>query len=189
MAGVGGTKIKRSNLHVALLRGINVGGKNKLPMVRLAALFAGAGCAEVRTYIQSGNVVFSASEALARRVPDLLSRAIADELGLEVPVLTRTGAELRDVVRQNPFLRAGADLQSLHVGFLAAPPPASRVALLDPKRSPPDEFIVKGREIYLRLPNGAGKSKLTNQYFDSRLGTISTVRNWRTVLQLLEMTG
>jgi uncharacterized protein (DUF1697 family) len=178
---------KRPGAHVALLRGVNVGGANKLPMKGLAALFAAAGCSEVQTYIQSGNVVFRAADALARRIPALISAAIAESFRLEVPVVTRTAAELREVAEQNPFLRAGADPAALHVAFLAERPGAARVALLDPARSPPDQFAVRGREIYLHCPNGVGRSKLTNQYFDSRLATISTGRNWRTVLTLLAL--
>lgn len=172
---------------MALLRGINVGGKNMLPMKALAELFSAAGCARVQTYIQSGNVLFEASEAVAARVPRALSEAIAREFRLQVPVLTRTAEELAAVARGNPFLRRGADPALLHVAFLADLPRPEEVAVLDPARSPPDEFLLRGREIYLYCPSGAGKTRLTNQYFDSRLETVSTGRNWRTVLKLVEL--
>jgi uncharacterized protein (DUF1697 family) len=175
--------------HVALLRGINVGGKNKLAMKRLVALFEAAGCEDVRTYIQSGNVVFESPAALAKRVPELVRVAIADELGLEVPVVTRTAKELAAVVRSNPFAKAGADESLLHVAFLAERPSRARVAALDPDRSPPDELAVKGREVYLHCPNGVARTKLTNAYLDRTLGTVSTARNWRTTRKLLEMAG
>ena len=177
----------RKSHHVALLRGINVGGKKSLPMKALAQLFAAAGCADVRTYIQSGNVIFAATEAVAARVPAALSAAIAREFDLRVPLMTRTAAELDAVVRGNPFLRQGTDPATLHVAFLADLPGPEQVAALDPRRSPPDRFLVQGREIYLCCPDGVGKSKLTNQYFDSKLKTVSTGRNWRTVLKLLEL--
>ncbi len=175
--------------YVALLRGINVGGKNKLPMKSLAALFAEAGAAEVRTYIQSGNVVFRAPAAAARRVPGLIEAAILDGFGLRVPVVLRSGAELKKVASANPFLAGGVEPDRLHVAFLASTPAKKNAAALDPDRSPPDAFVVRGREIYLHLPNGVGKSKLTNAYFDAKLETTSTIRNWRTVLELLRMTG
>jgi len=175
--------------HIALLRGINVGGRNKLPMKDLVAMFTDAGCDGVRTYIQSGNVVFSAKRALARRVPALITQAIADRLGLRVPLVMRTAAELEKVVAGNPFLRAGADPKKLHVAFLAKQPTAARVATLQPDRSPPDEFSVRGREIYLHCPNGVARTKLTNAYFDARLTTTTTVRNWNTVLKLCELAG
>lgn len=173
--------------HVALLRGINVGGKNRLPMKQLVELFEAAGCGDVRTYIQSGNVVFGARPALARRVSTSVRAALLAELGLEVPVVTRSAAELGAVVRANPFLGKGLDERLLHVAFLADRPGRARAAKLDPQRSPPDEFVLRGREIYLHCPGGLARTKLSNAYFDSILGTTSTVRNWRTTCKLLEM--
>jgi uncharacterized protein (DUF1697 family) len=174
-------------VHVALLRGVNVGGKNKVPMKGLAAMFAEARCSDVQTYLQSGNVVFEAAEAAARRVPSIVGQAMQTRFGFRVPLVMRTAAELRAVAGGNPFLRAGADASTLHVAFLADLPGAARVAALDADRSSPDQFAVRGREIYLRCPSGLARTRLTNQYFDSRLGTTSTVRNWRTVLALLEL--
>ena len=173
--------------YVALLRGINVGGKNKLPMRDLSAMFTGAGCEAVETYIQSGNVVFEAGAALAARVPTLIASGIEERFGYRVPVVVRTVEELRDIVRGNPFLSTGVDAGRLHVAFLTHVPESDRVARLDPDRSPPDVFEVRGLEIFLYYPNGLARSKLTNTYFDSRLATTSTVRNWRTVLALLTM--
>lgn len=172
--------------YAALLRGINVGGNNKLPMKELAALFTAAGYTNVETYIQSGNVVFEAPAALAKRLPERLREAIEERFGFQVPLTVRSGAELAKVVAGNPFLRQGAAEKELHVYFLADQPPPAE---LDAKRSPPDEFVLKGREIYLRLPNGMGRSKLTNAYFDGKLKTVSTARNWATVLHLAAMTN
>jgi uncharacterized protein (DUF1697 family) len=176
-----------ASVHVALLRGINVGGKNLLPMAELARVFVAAGCGDVRTYIQSGNVVYRAQPALAARVPDLVAQRIARDFGLKVPVVTRSAAELARVATSNPFLRAGADTKELHVAFLAETPAKTAVAALDPRRSPPDELRVAGREVYLHLPNGVARTKLTNAYLDSTLGTTSTLRNWNTVLKLFEL--
>jgi uncharacterized protein (DUF1697 family) len=97
------------SVFVALLRGINVGGKNSLPMKDLVRLFEALGCKAVRSYIQSGNIVFEASEALGRRLPVALSRAILEEAGLKVPVITRTALELAHSLRDNPYLRSKAD--------------------------------------------------------------------------------
>ncbi len=173
--------------HVALLRGINVGGKNLLPMKDLAALFTAAGCREVTTYIQSGNVVFDAPVKLAARLPALIAEGIAARFGFRVPVLLRTHDELAAIARGNPFLARDPDSAILMVMFLADRPSASAVAALDANRSPPDEFAVRGGEIYLRCPNGFGNSKLSNAYFDGKLKTVSTGRNWRTLLKLLEL--
>jgi uncharacterized protein (DUF1697 family) len=157
-------------------------------MKRLSALFTDAGCTGVQTYVQSGNVVFAATPRLARRIPDVIERAIGAQFGLRVPVVTRSAAELRDVVKRNPYLPKASDTRMLHVAFLAAKPTPSKIAALDPDRSPPDEFAAHAREIYLRLPKGVARTKLTNAYFDSRLGTTSTIRNWRTVVKLVELT-
>ena len=176
--------------YVALLRGINVGGNNMLPMKTLAAMFADEGATDVRTYIQSGNVVFAAPAAAARKLPARVTGRIAADLGLKVPIMLRSPDELAEVTRSNPYLAtAGEDTKALYVMFLADKPTAAAVASLDPKRSPPDEFVVTGREIYLRFPNGAGRSKLTSAYFDAKLSTISTARNWRTITTLLQMVG
>jgi uncharacterized protein (DUF1697 family) len=175
------------SIFVALLRGINVGGKNSLPMRDLVAIFEDLGCKQVRTYIQSGNVVFEASEALGRRVPDAVTRAIAKEANLTIPVVTRTAAELAKNLRDNPYLGKKADPARLYVAFLATKPSFAQIGALDPKRSPGDEFVVKGRDVYLHLPNGAGKTKLTNAYLDAKLGTVSTLRNLATVQQLVAM--
>ena len=174
------------NAFVAFLRGINLGGR-QLPMKELVAMFERAGCTSVRSYIQSGNVVFAAPEKVSSGISSTIEKVIRARFKYDAPVVLRSAAELAAVARKNPFLAAGADPKSLHVAFLASAPPATSVAALDPKRSPPDEFVVKGREIYLRFPNGVGKSKFTNAYFDSKLGTTSTIRNWATVLKLLEM--
>ena len=172
-------------LHVALLRGINVGGKAKLPMKELAAAFAEAGANDVRTYIQSGNVVFRAEDADA--VCARVTRQIAERYGYPGRIVRRTAAELRAAYGNNPFATAGANAALLHVYFLADLPVPKAVEALDLERSAPDAFAVVGREIYLHLPNGMARTKLTNVYFDKALATVSTARNWRTVGMLVEM--
>ncbi len=172
--------------HVALLRGINVGGKNPLPMKDLVRMFEDAGCANIRTYIQSGNVIFEAP-AGAPKVGEAVTRSIEKRFGYRIPVILRTLRQLQEAIRENPFLTAGADAKALHVYFLADLPSASNCASLDADRSAPDAFYVRGREIYLHLPNGMARTKLTNAYFDSKLSTVSTARNWATVLKLTEM--
>lgn len=170
--------------YLALLRGINVGGKNKLPMHDLLALFAEAGYPNARSYIQSGNVIFSADPNAVAPLPDFITARVAERFGYRVPVVLRTANQLDAVIRENPFAGDGVADETLHVLFLAATPSAARVATLDPDRSPPDSFLVRGQEIYLRLPNGAARTRLTNDYFDTKLATTSTGRNWRTVTKL-----
>ncbi|HMD48740.1 MAG TPA: DUF1697 domain-containing protein [Bryobacteraceae bacterium] len=172
--------------HLALLRGINVGGKNILPMKDLAQMFSDAGCSNVRTYIQSGNVIFD-TRGSAPKIAAAITTEIEKRFGYRVPLVLRTSEQLLQAIRANPFLPTVADQRWLHVYFLAHLPNAAAIAALDPARSAPDAFHVVGQEIYLHVPNGMGRTKLTNAYFDAKLSTTSTARNWATALKLSEM--
>lgn len=173
--------------YVALLLGSNVVGQNKLPMAYLATIFADLDAANVRTYIQSGNVPFEASTTVASGLPDGVTSAIEARFGYRVPVVLRSASEFTAAIEDNPFVARGVSTDKLHIAFLAERPTEARVAALDPARSAPDAFELCGREIYLHLPNGSGRSKLTNDYFDPTLATISTIRNWRAVSTLASM--
>ena len=185
----------QSTTYVALLRGINVGGKQMLPMAALSKMLADADCTDVRTYIQSGNVVFSATPACAKQIPQRIAAQIKKSFGFEPPIIMRSADELQSIIADNPFLKSRtnrADEDHLHVAFLSDAPLKSNLAALDPNRSPDDTFAFRtpgNREIYLHLPNGVARTKLSNAWFDSKLKTISTMRNWRTVLKLNEMTS
>lgn len=175
--------------HVALLRGINLGGKNTVPMADLRAWVEAAGGEAVRTYVQSGNVLFDASLADAPGIATAITGQIKERLGHSVPVVLLTAVELRQIARSNPYLAEGAPENELHVMLLSAAPAPERVAKLDPDRSPPDRFTVAGRAVYHHAPNGVARSKLTNAYLDRVLGVTSTARNWRTVGKLLALCG
>jgi uncharacterized protein (DUF1697 family) len=178
---------RKTSTYVALLRGINLGGRNRVPMRDLADLFTAAGCRNVRTHIQSGNVVLQAAPPLADRIPELIGKSMLGRFGFSVPIVMRTRGELDEIVRRSPFVPSGADPEKLHVVFLATRPSRGAVASIDAHRSPPDEFVVRDREVYLLCPQGYGRTKLTNEYFDRTLATTSTTRNWRTVITLLEL--
>ena len=174
--------------YVALLRAINIGARNKIPMGGLKALFADLGHEDVTTYVQSGNVVFRTRAGTESRVAAEIENAITREFGHDVAVLLRSPAELAKIAEGNPFLAGEIDHKKLHVMFLDQRPAAKAVAGLDLDRSPPDAFSVSGRDIYLHFPTrGSGRSKLTIGYFESRLGVRGTARNWRTVTTLLEL--
>ena len=172
--------------YVGFLRGINVGGKNKLPMAELRDIFTALECTAVLTYIQSGNVVFDAAPDLAERVPQLVMRTICEQFGIATTVIVRSAEGLGQIAGSNPFDTSG-EPRFLHVAFLQDVPSAAAVAQLDPEHSPPDVFAVRGHNVYLHYPNGVARSRLTNAYLDARLQTTSTMRNWRTVLTLLRM--
>ena len=171
--------------YAALLRGVNVGGRNKLPMKDLAAMFSAAGCSDVVTFIQSGNVVFTAPKLLVKTLSAQIAAKISESFGHKVPVILRSADEVEQTLHNNPF--PGAPEKMLAVAFLADSPAAAAVASLDPNRSPGDQFHVIGREVYLHLLNGFAATKLTNAWLDSKLFTVSTARNWTTVNKLCQL--
>ena len=169
--------------YVALFRGVNVGGNNKLPMKALAKIFEEAGCESVESFIQSGNIVYGCQAKTAAKLPAQVCQQIEHQFGFKTSLIARDLPEMQKIAEANPY----EDLERAHIAFLASQPTPEQMATLDPNRSVPDRFHMVGREIYLHLPNGVARSKLTNAYFDSKLKTVSTVRNWRTVLKLLAM--
>jgi uncharacterized protein (DUF1697 family) len=172
----------------ALLRGINVGGKVKIPMADLRATLSSLGLEEVVTYIQSGNAVFRAPKDDEKTVATDIERAIQEAFGHDVAVLLRTHDELERVERDTPYPVDDAAPTRVHVVFLDEAPVKAAVSGLEPNRSPGDEFAVLGREIYLSLPNGLGRSKLTIDWFERGLGVRATARNWNTLRKLIELT-
>jgi uncharacterized protein (DUF1697 family) len=173
--------------YIALLRGINVGGNRIIAMAKLRAMFEAAGATDVTTYIQSGNVVFRHAARAAPKLAAQLEAQIAKATKLAVPVVLRTAAEWTAVTAQNPFPEATAD--QLHVGFLAVAPPADALASLDPKLHEPERCVIVGREIYMFLPNGIGRSKLVVAVLKLKPLAAATARNWRTVQKLAELSA
>lgn len=171
---------------VALLRGVNVGGKNKVLMRELCTVFGEAGCHGVESYIQSGNVVFDSS-CQAEDLQKSLARAIEARFGFAVPVVVRTSEQMREALAANPFSAEGVAEERLAVLFLREAPTGEGLLRLEAKRFLPERFAVIGSEIYVDMPNGAGQTKLTTNYFDGRLKTVATARNLRTIRRLLEM--
>lgn len=174
---------KKTVSFAALLRGINVGGRSKVSMPELVEVFRSLGHEEVASYIQSGNVVFRSTERGASHVATALEKAIEKQFALKTRVILRTHQELEAVAAGSPF----AD--KVHVVFLAEAPKRKAIEALDPDRSPGDRFSVIGREIYLSLPNGAGRTKVTLDWLERGLGVTGTQRNWNTVLKLADLTA
>jgi uncharacterized protein (DUF1697 family) len=174
---------------VALLRGINVGGRALIRMAELRELFEALGFDDVETYIQSGNVVFSSPAAGTTTIAARIEDAIAREHGLRPAVILRTPRELATITTSNPLLARGAPEPKLHVVFLDRAPAKEAGARLDPERSPGDQLALRGRELFLDLATGAGRSKLTLAYLERTLGVRGTQRSWRTVLALAELSA
>jgi uncharacterized protein (DUF1697 family) len=171
--------------YVALLRGINVGGHNRISMPDLRALVEATGGEDVSTYVQSGNVVFR-SEKKPDAAGAAIEKAIKKELGLDVGVMVRTEKQLAKVVKGNPFADQD-DHKKLLVMFLASKPAAAGVKELDGPPIDGEEFKVAGQEVYMHYPNGYGRAKRTGAFVEKKLAVAGTARNWKSVTTLAEM--
>lgn len=171
--------------YVALLRGINVGGRNSLPMKELATLLAALGCREVRTYIQSGNVVLLSDKAPAKLSAEIGAK-IQTSRGFEPHVLLLTASDFRQAVDNNPFSIQEGDAKSLHLGFLDGVPVDPDLQGLESLKTPTERFQLIDRVFYLLAPDGVGRSKLAARS-ERLLGCPMTSRNWNTVGKILSM--
>lgn len=168
-------------MYVALLRGVNVGGNNKLSMADLRAALTADGFSDVATYIQSGNIVGSIDEDdVAGRVNEVIARAF----NLQIAVVTRTAAEIRQLVADGPI--ADDDGNKVHVTFFNEASEAAPALAIDQAGYAPERFELRGRDLHLHLPNGMGTSKLAIE-LNLRLREAGTTRNWNTVSKLAEM--
>jgi uncharacterized protein (DUF1697 family) len=173
---------------VSLLRGINVGGQKKIHMESLRHVYETLGYTHVRTYVQSGNVVFESSGYTPSELVKQIEEQIEKTLGFNVPVFIRQADELQDILTRNPFLYdRNEDPSKLHVTFLYQPASKSDRENISAPRDIADEFTLGESVIYLYCPNGYGKTKLTNGFFERKLGISVTTRNWNTVNALYKM--
>lgn len=169
---------------IALLRGVNVGGHKRVPMVSLRETLHRAGYTNVVTYIQSGNVVFDADENGPDALAKSIEAALTSKFGFDVPVIVRTCDELAAAASVNPYVGVVDDAQ-IGIALLKRVPTIDDP--IDPAVHRPDEFTLVGREVHLHCPNGFGRTKLTNAYLEDALGVVATTRNVRTVRKLLEL--
>jgi uncharacterized protein (DUF1697 family) len=172
--------------HVVLLRGINLGPRNRIAMPALRAALEGAGFDEVETYVQSGNVVLE-SKASAKEVGRQVERLIADEFGLDVAVVVRTRSALARVVERNPLADVATNPKRYQVSFLDGKPTAAVLRKLEDVAAPAERFVHAGSEIYAWHPEGVARSKLWAMLAGRGLGVTATARNWTTVTKLLEL--
>jgi uncharacterized protein (DUF1697 family) len=173
-------------VYVAMLRGINLGPARRVPMGELRELLSTAGYEDVRTYVQSGNIVLSSTEKPAG-VEGRLRELISDRFGFDVPVIVRSRAQLAAVVKANPLGDVAADPKRYQVSFLAEKPPAELLRRMAELAHGGERVVARGREIYAWHPEGAARSKLWNGLAGKGLGITATARNWTTVTTLLEM--
>jgi uncharacterized protein (DUF1697 family) len=173
---------------VALLRGINLAGKKKVPMARLRELAVDLDMADPQTYVQSGNLVFE-TDLDESQVVGGLQDALRSEFGFEVEVITRSAAEMSAIASSHPFSDLGLEDRLLQVAFLDRLPEVEVRELIGAEEFAPDRLEGDGREVYLAYPGGSARSKLGHALLESRLGVSVTLRNWRTVKKLAEMTA
>lgn len=174
-------------IYIAMLRGVNVTGHKPIKMDRLRASFDSLGFGDVKTYVQSGNVVFKAAKTSEASFTEKIAKKIFDDFGHSVPVLVRTPAELEAILKC-PFTKLpGIDEGRLHVTFLSEAAPKSAEGSLIPLAAPADRFFINGREIYFYCPDGYGNTKFSNNAIEKKLSVQATTRNWRTVNALFQM--
>jgi len=170
--------------HVALLRGINVGGHRRVPMAELRALAEGLGWSGVRSYIQSGNLVFGA-EGERESLEEALEAAIAGRFGFEVPVLVRSAAEWSELAEGSPFVgEARTEPNRVMLALCKAPPGDDAAALIEARAVAGERVVRRSDALWIHFPSGAGTSKITPALLDRAAGSPVTLRNWRTVAEL-----
>ena len=175
--------------YVALLRGINVGPRKRIAMAELRRLVVEQGHVNVRTYVNSGNVVFDSSGTDPIAIASGIETALRETIGQPVPVIVRSAAEMAATVANNPFPERALEPTVLHVSFLGATPDSALVDALGHVEKGEDDYRVVGRDVYLSYPNGVSGAVFMANGFDRALAVTSTSRNWRTVTKLAAMAG
>jgi uncharacterized protein (DUF1697 family) len=174
--------------YIALFRGINVVGRNKLPMKQLVSILEGLGLKDVVTYIQSGNAVFRSRASDASRLATKIGAAVEKARGFRPDVMLLEPSELETAMNANPFREGEAEPNKLHLYFLASAPEKPDLAALQDIASARERFSLAGKVFYLHAPDGIGRSKLAARV-EKSLGVSATARNWRTVVKVAEMAG
>lgn len=175
--------------YISILRGINVGGNRKILMADLKNLYEKLEFSNVQTYIQSGNVIFESDRHDSNaELEQLIQQATSETLKFDVPVIVRTAQEMAESIANNPFWNEkDADIDRLHLTFLKEMPTPEKLEKIKTMAFPPDKYEIIGKEIFIFCSAGYSDSKLTNQFFENKLGIPATTRNWKTVMKLHEL--
>lgn len=170
--------------YISILRGINVGGHRRILMADLKVLYKDLGFINVRTYIQSGNVFFDTKKnENPKELVFVIGQKIKEVYGFEVPIIIRTGEEINKAIANNPFLPS-EEPEKLFLTFLDQLPSDERLSIIKMIDHTPDKFEIIGDNIFGFCAGKYSNSKLTNQFFESKLKVHATTRNWKTVKQL-----
>ncbi len=175
------------NSYVSMLRGINVGGKRRVKMDDLKEFYASMGCLNVQTYVQSGNVIFQHRDSNGSKLASKIEQSLNEHFGLDIAVLIRTKEELKKLLEKNPF--ADKDESKLHVTFLSSKPQKIPTDQIERYVAAGEAYSISDEEVYLFCPNGYGRTKLSNNFFEKTLNVSATTRNWRSVNTLYSMSS
>jgi len=171
--------------YITMLRGINVSGQKKIKMDELKKLYESLGFSNVKTYIQSGNVVFESTDSNTSELTTKISGKINEIFGFEVPVIIRIKEEIKGVIDNTPY--GNKDINKLAVIFLSGVPTQPPIEEINKVKDDSEEYFISGKEVYLYIPNGAARTKLSNNFFERKLKLSATSRNWKTVNKLMEI--
>lgn len=174
------------NRKIGILRGINVGGKRKILMADLKSMCEKLGLKNVKTYIQSGNLIFNSDRKNAELESDL-EKAITEKFEFDVPVIVRTEKELENSISNNPFFDKDADINQLHLTFLKEKPNKENLEKILTFNYEPDKFKIEDKDAFIFCAGKYHESKLTNNFFEKQLKFGATTRNWKTILKLSEL--
>ena len=170
--------------YISLLRGVNVGGR-KILMTELKQLYESLKFKRVKSYIQSGNIIFRSSNPEIKALEEEIESKLLENYDFQIPIFIRTITELNKIIESNPF--TDDDLKNIYITFLKDKPINVPVNLIEDRKDASEKFLINQREIYLFLPNGYGRTKISNNFFESKLKLPATTRNWRTVTQLYNL--
>ncbi len=173
--------------YISMLRGINVSGQKKINMDDLKKLYESLGFENVQTYIQSGNVIFECSNKNIADIKSAIEKKIKQLFDFDVIVFIRTKDEFKNLIENSPF--SAQDINNLYVTFLSDAPVKISEEEFKKAKAPSEEFLISDREIYLLCPDGYGRTKLSNNFFERKLKLCATTRNWKTVNKLFELAG
>lgn len=177
--------------YISLLRGINVSGQKKIKMNDLESLYEKLGFQDVLTYIQSGNVIFNSGIRNRLEIIKIIEHGIKKKYKFHVPVTLRTRREISNIIKKCPFGSVDISLEGAKVlvTFLSARPLKDKLALINKSVAASEKIVLTGKEIYLYCPDGYGKSKLSNNFLENKLGVVATTRNWKSVHKLYDLSG
>ncbi len=177
--------------YISLLRGINVSGQKKINMTDLKSLYEKQGFQDVLTYIQSGNVIFNSDISDRSEIIKIIENGIKKKYKFHVPVTLRTHREISNIIKKCPFGPVDIALEGskVLVTFLSTRPLKDKLVLIKKYVAASEKIVLTGKEIYLYCPNGYGKSKLSNNFLENKLGVLATTRNWKSVHKLRDLSG